>query len=170
MNGGYWKLSTHEIRLPGKGQIEMKKLKIFIAAFIIVYVMIAGLCVLSGQPLIFVPGYNLQHFLNLFVLLGVLIIGLALVIRVLEIIYQKHLVATLASPRSIYFYFIFSSVFVLFLFSLLAGYVESGRYFFYYGCVTNSCVYLFSGYTVTILTSALFAHRYVRGDFETGEE
>jgi hypothetical protein len=150
--------------------MKKEKLKIFVGAFIVVYVMIAGLCILTGQPLIFADGYSFPQFLSLFVLLGGLTCCLALVIHALEIIYQKHLVAKLASPSSVYSYFIFTSVIVLFLFSLVAGYVESGRYFFYYGCVTNSCFYLISGYTVTILTSALFAHRYVKGIFETGEE
>ena len=150
--------------------MKLAKWKIFVMAFVVVYVMISGLCVLTGQPLIFADGYDLPRFLSLLVLLGVLTFCLALVIRALEIIYQKHLVITLDSPRSVYSYFIVTSVIVLFLFSLVAGHVESGRYFFYYGCVTNSCIYLFSGYTVTILTSALFAHRYVKGDFETGEE
>jgi hypothetical protein len=150
--------------------MKKEKLKIFVGALLVVYVMIAGLCILTRQPFIFAYGYELPNYLSLFVLLGVLTFCLWLVIRALEIIYQKHLAIRLESARAVYFYFIFTSVFVLFLFSLVAGHVESGRYFFYYGCVTNSCIYLISGYTVTTLTSALYAHRYVNGDFKLGEK
>lgn len=79
---------------------------------------------------------------------------------ILEKIFKKFLSPLFTQPISIYAYFILLSAFGLFILTLFAGFIESGYSpFFYYGCVTNSCLYLTSGYTVTCIAAIYFAYR-----------
>lgn len=142
--------------------MKKENLKISVVCFVIIYVLIAGLSILNNQPLIFVPGYNLGQFIFLFFLLGFLIFGLVFVMESLEKLLKKFLVRILSSPFSIYAYFVLMSFFGLFAFTIFSGFAESGRPFFYYGCVTNSCFYLFSGYAVTFVMAVYFAYRFVK--------
>lgn len=144
----------------------MKKgnIKIFALSFAFVYVMIAGLCIYYKQPLIFVYDYDFPQFLALFILLGFLSLGLIVVMDGLEKILKKFRFSMLPNPLFIYPYFIILSAFGLFIFTLFSGYVESHGLapFYFYGCVTNSCLYLTSGYTVTFLTAIYFAYRFIK--------
>lgn len=143
--------------------MKKENLKIFAISFAIVYVMIASLCVLNRKPLIYVRGYNFSQFFTLFIFLGLISSGLVFVMDILEKIHQKFLTPILSSPISIYAYYILVSVFGLFAFTLFAGLVEAGQPFYLYGCVTNSCIYLFSGYTVTFVAAVYFAYRFIKG-------
>lgn len=143
---------------------EMKKenYKIFSISFIFIYVLIFSLCVLDRQPLIFRKGYNLSQGITLFLLLGSLSFVLILVMETLEKKLTKIYEKRVLSPVAVYAYFVLLSIFGLFLFTLFAGFIESGLLFFYYGCVTNSCIYLLGGYTTTLLVSIYFAQRFIK--------
>ncbi len=142
----------------------MKKdnLKIFAVCFVIVYVLTAGLSILNRQPLVFALDYSIGQFILLFILMGILSFSLVFVMENLEKLLKKYLSPVFISPPSIYAYFIFVSALGLFAFTLFSGYAKSGRPFLYYGCVTNSCIYLFNGYTVTLITAVYFAYRFVK--------
>jgi len=156
--------------------MKKKNLKIFTVSFALVYVMIASLSIINKQPLIFIPVYDFQQFFYLFILLGFLSLGLVLVLDSLEKIFKKYLTQILTSPLFIYAYFILLSAFGLFIFTLIAGYVEwkytypllighfAGRFslFYYYGCFSNSCFYLISGYIVTFIAAVYFANRFIK--------
>ena len=142
-------------------KLKKKDLKIFSVSLTLVYVMNSSLCIIDRQPLVFVRGYNFFQFLTLFILLGLLSFGLILVMENLEKILEKLSANMRFSAFTIYAYFIFISAFGLFAFTVFAGFAESGLPFFYYGCVTNSCIYLFSGYITTFIVSVYFAHRFV---------
>ncbi len=140
--------------------MKKENLRIFTLSFAIVYIMTASLCVLYRQPLVFSPGYSFSQFLTLFILLGLFSLALTLVMDILEKIFKKFLSPLFTQPISIYAYFILLSAFGLFILTLFAGFIESGYSpFFYYGCVTNSCLYLTSGYTVTCIAAIYFAYR-----------
>ncbi len=142
--------------------MKKENLKIFTVCFVIVYVLTAGLSILNRQPLVFAPEYSLGQFIVLFVLMGFLSFGLVFVMETLEKLFKKYFSSVLTSPLSIYAYFILVSTFGLFAFTLFSGFAESGRPFLYYGCVTNSCIYLFNGYTVTLVMAVYFAYRFVK--------
>jgi hypothetical protein len=156
--------------------MKKKNLKIFTISFALVYVMIASLSIINKQPLIFVPVYDFQQFFYLFILLGLLSLGLILVLDSLEKIFKKYLTQILTTPLLIYAYFILVSTFGLFIFTLIAGYVEwkytfpvfvwhfATRFspFYYYSCVSNSCIYLIAGYTITLATAVYFSNRLIK--------
>jgi hypothetical protein len=144
--------------------MNMKKdnLKIFAICFIIVYVLTAGLSILNRQPLVFTLDYSIGQFILLFILMGFLSFSLVFVMENLEKLLKKYLSSVFISPPSIYAYFVLVSTFGLFVFTLFSGYAESGRPFLYYGCVTNSCIYLINGYSVTLITAVYFAYRFVK--------
>jgi hypothetical protein len=142
--------------------MKKKNLKIFAVSFVIIYAMISGLCFLKKQPLVFAYGYGFSQFFTLFILLGLLSFCLVFVMDNLERILQKIPSTMFSSPFSIYTYFIIASAFGLFVFTLFSGFAESGLPFFYYGCVTNSCIYLSSGYIVTFVVAVYFAYRFIK--------
>jgi hypothetical protein len=143
--------------------MKRENLKIFSISFVLVYAMIAGLCIINKQPLIFADGYSFSQFFALFILLGFLSFALIFVMESLEKILKKFLFPKLTSSFSIYAYFIIISILGLFAFTLFAGFVESGiSPFLYYRCFTNSCLYLFSGYAVTFLIAVYFAYRFIK--------
>lgn len=142
----------------------MKKdnLKIFAVCFVIAYSLTTGLSILNRQPLVFASEYSLGQFIVLFVLVGFLNLGLVFVMETLEKLLKKYFSSIFTSAIAIYAYFIFVSAFGLFAFTLFSGFAESGQPFLYYGCVTNSCIYLFNGYTVTLVMAVYFAYRLVK--------
>jgi hypothetical protein len=142
--------------------MKKENLKIFAFCFVIVYVLTAGLCILNRMPLVFVLDYSIGQFILLFILMGFLSFSLVFVMENLEKLLNKYFSSVFISPSSIYAYFILISAFGLFAFTLFSGYAESGRPFLYYGCVTNSCIYLFNGYSVTLITAVYFAFRFVK--------
>jgi hypothetical protein len=85
------------------------------------------------------------------------------VLEFLEKALVKFFAQSLNSPVSIYAYFILVSFFLLFIFTLFSAYLEylGSAPFMYYGCVTNSCIYLFSAYTVTFIAAFYFSRRYL---------
>ena len=145
--------------------MKKENIKIYGICFLIIYGMISVLCVLNRQPLVFAFQYSLDQFIFLFLLLGALCFALVFVMQILEKLFKKFFASVFVSPILIYAYFILVPVFILFIFTLLSGYVESGFPFLYYYCVTNSCIYLFSGYTVTLIMGAYFARRFSKNEF-----
>lgn len=143
--------------------------KIFLICFVVVYIMIASLSMINRQPLVFVPGYSLGQFIVLFFLLGFLSFGLVFLMENLEKLLDKYLTVIASSTLMIYAYFLITSILGLFVFTLFSGFAESGRPFFYYRCVTNSCIYLLSGYTVTIIAAIYFARHFVVKSGDYGE-
>jgi len=138
-----------------------RNLKIFTLSFVFVYALISGLCIINRQPLVFSPGYGFPQFFELFILLGVLSFSLCIVMEIFEKILQRF-ITFFTSSVAIYAYFVFASLFGLFVFTLFAGFVESGLPFFYYGCITNSCIYLLGGYTATFIVAVYFARRFIK--------
>ncbi|MBT3321475.1 MAG: hypothetical protein HN392_04235 [Anaerolineae bacterium] len=145
-----------------KLEIKKKNLKIFFISFILIYGIISILCLISKQPLVFAYGYNFFQFLTLFIILGLLSFSLILVMEYLEKMLKKFSENKRLSAFAVYAYFIFISAFGLFAFTVFAGFAESGLPFFYYGCVTNSCIYLLGGYVTTFIVSVYFAHRFLK--------
>ncbi len=143
--------------------MKRQNIKIYIATLALVYMMIASACFLNRLPLVFSRGYSNSQFFALFILLGLLNLGLILAMDTLEKAIKKYLTSILTTPLSVFAYFILSAFMVLFVFTLIAGFVESGFWpFYYYGCISNSCIYLVSGYTATFVASVYFAYRYVK--------
>ena len=144
--------------------MKKENLTVLGISFAIIYLIIAALCILNGQPLIFPPvQYDVSQFLALFILLGFLSVGLILVMDNLEKLYKEFLTSNLTTSTSIYSYFILTSGLGLFAFTLIAGFIESGfSPLFYYGCVGNSCLYLIGSYSVTTITAIYFAYRLIR--------
>jgi hypothetical protein len=142
--------------------MKKENIRIFAMSFVMICVLIAGLCVLYKQPLVFAEGYQFPQFFTLFLLLGTLSFGLVFVMETLERIFKRFLTPTFTSAPATYIYFTLVSAFGLFVFTLLAGFSESGLPFFYYGCVTNSCIYLFSAYAVTFVVAVYFAYRLIK--------
>ena len=140
----------------------MKKKHSFLL-WLLSFAIIASLCVLNRQPLIFHPiDYGIGQFLALFFLLGILMLGLTGVLNTLAKIRQKIFTKT-----NIYIYYEIGALGSLFIFTLFAGFVESLNPFLYYFCVSNSCIYLLSGYSVTLLAAFLFAREELTNSQET---
>ena len=136
----------------------MKTKNVFLASYLLSYILISGLCIINNQPLIFYPmKYDLFEFTKLAILLGILNIGLIFILTRLEKAKKKGLLNTINA----YMYFIVNTSIILFVFTLISGYIESGVPFFYYFCIENSCLYLIGGYITTIFAAFLFARNSV---------
>ncbi len=139
----------------------MKDKKIFFLTWFLAFFLISALCIFDRQPLLFHPiDYGFGQSTLLFVLLGALSFGLLGVLDILKKIQGKFFQSF--SQQGIYAYYLIGTVSGLFILTLFSGFAESFRPFFYYSCVTNSCIYLFSGYLVTILATILFAREQLK--------
>ncbi len=136
----------------------MTNKKIFFLIWFLSFFIIAPLCILNKEPLIFHPvDYGLGQFIFLFILLGILSFGLLGVLDILKRVQQKMFPEL--DTQLIYPYYLTASIGSLFIFTLFAGFTESLNPFLYYFCITNSCIYLLGGYAVTIIASYFFSKR-----------
>ncbi len=141
----------------------MKACRIYSTAVVISFALIALLCILFQQPLIFSPiKYGLIDFLSLFLLMAILNVGLVfLILEPLRFLNRKLIY--ISKPIIRFAYFGLISLTALFFTSLLFGSVESphGYPFYYYNFSNNSWIYLVSAAITVLLASFLYARNQV---------
>ena len=141
----------------------MRVLKIYLIAVAISFTLIVFLCIFFQQPLTFLPKrYGLIDFLLLFLLMGVLNIGLVFfILESLRFLNRKflHINKSIAG----FAYFGLPSLIILFIATLLFGFVESlgalgfhATPFYYYTFSDNSWIYLMSANITIMLVSLMY--------------
>jgi hypothetical protein len=141
----------------------MRKLKIFGLSFGFVFVLTAILCMISGLPFIYAPvDYGLTGFFKLALLLGFLVFCLVYVnFPVLKWIKDKAF-----KSANDFIFHLTATLLILQVVTLITGYMESlttrgvePDFFYYYKCVTNSCIYILTGNLTVLLGCRLFTRK-----------
>lgn len=137
----------------------MKKLKLFGLSFAVVYLLTATLCLIFNQPLIYSPIYGIIEFINLAVLLGILIFLMVYI----NFPVLKWIKTRVFKNSNNFIYYSVATLLILQIVTLLTGYMESSAtrgveadFLYYYKCVTNSCIYIFTGNITAILACRLY--------------
>jgi len=143
----------------------MNKTRLFGIAFLIAFTLTALLCILSGQPLIFLPiDYSLFGFLQFAILIGTLCFCLVFI----NFPILKAVLNVLKREVNEKWYYLFTTFIVLQIVTLLLGYLESsyssygGTPFFYYKGVGNSRIYILTGNITAITIAAIYAKEQIR--------
>ena len=137
------------------------KLKLFGTAFSLAFISTALLCMLSGQPLIFLPvSYNAGAFILFGILIGALTTGLVYIC--LPLLNLLKTLLNIKTPEKIYY--TTGTIIILQLLTLVLGYLESdvtahsfADPFYYYKGIGNSHIYLLTGNITAIITARIYA-------------
>lgn len=138
----------------------MKKLKLLFLAFGIAFSATAILCVGSGNPLIYYPiDYGIGGFFRFAILILFLSFGLVYInLSVLK--WLKGMIKLKANSS---IYYITSTILILQIVTMTTGYLESlttrgiqADIFYYYKCVSNSCLYILTGNFTAIVVAYLY--------------
>jgi hypothetical protein len=141
----------------------MRKLKnyLFWMTFCITSLCIGVLCVVYEQPLFLGEAvYNVTTFLNFIVFTA--FISMSLVYMCLPVLYRMN--EKIRFMKSTTVFVLIGSILILQVVTMLTGYLDSAIFstngaslFYYYGCVTNSCIYIAVGNGVTVLAALRYA-------------
>jgi len=139
----------------------MNKIKIFFISLIIVFISTSILCIIFEQPLIYAPiNYGISNLLRLALLLSILVFGLVYINYPILFWIKKK---TKLMVNDLSFYLVIT-LFILQIVTMVTGYLESfsrrgidADFLYYYKCVTNSCIYIFTGNLTTIIATILYA-------------
>lgn len=137
------------------------RFKIFLISFSIMFLLTAVLCILFDQPFFLNPvKYNLSSFIELIVAVGILCFLLAFAcLPLLNLLKPTR-------PRfgRYELFFLFSTLLLLQIVTLVLGYFESSfnktgfaDWFYYYKGVTNSWIYIVTGNITTVIAASMYA-------------
>jgi hypothetical protein len=138
----------------------MSRLKIFVSSYVLAFASTAVLCILSGQPLIFLPvSYGMTDFLAF----GILILILTCCLNFICLPFLEFIRKIFRIGIREDLYFVTGTLIILQIVTLLVGYLESGitRHiiatpFYYYQGVGNSLVYVITGNMTAIMAASLY--------------
>lgn len=138
----------------------MKTLKLLFLAFGIAFSTTATLCIASGNPLVYYPiNYGIDGFFSFAILILLLSFGLVYI----NLSVLKWLKTTMKINANSIIYYIVSTIFVLQIVTMLTGYFESfvtrgvqATAFYYYKCLSNSCIYILTGNLTAVIVAYLY--------------
>lgn len=137
----------------------MKRESLLLVSFAMAFLLTSVICYVKGYPLIYYPiSFGIREFIKFGILIGVLSAGLVYI----HLPFLKWLQVKLNLKINKTVFYIGVTIIVLQLLSCIAGWGESyynlrrPDFLYYYHCVGNSCVYLFSGNLTAILVAFLF--------------
>lgn len=139
----------------------MKRHKLFFISFIIVFISTSVLCIIFEQPLIYAPvKYSVENLLHLALLLGFLVFSLVYISYPILHWLKKRLRFRVNK----FSFYLTTTLIILQLVTMTMGYLESysrrgidADFLYYYKCVTNSCIYIFTGNLTAIVATILYA-------------
>jgi hypothetical protein len=155
-------VNLHYIFIAANNSFMRKfKNRLFWMTFVTTTLSIGGLCVLYKQPWFLGEAvYNLNTFLNFIIFTAFL--SMSLVYMCLPLLYRLNEKTPLLRTTPVFV--LMGSMLILQIFTLVTGYLASAIFssngpslFYYYGCVTNSCICIAVGNFVTVIASIRFA-------------
>ncbi len=138
----------------------MNKIKLLLLAFGMAFTATAALCILTGNPLVYHPiDYGITGFSE-FALL-ILLLSLGLVYINLPVLHWLKKISKLNLNPVVYY--ITMTLIVLQVVTMVTGFYESlitrgveADAFYYYKCVTNSCLYILTGNLTAVTIAYLY--------------
>lgn len=138
----------------------MKKLNLLFLAFVIAFSTTAILCITNEYPLIFYPiNYGIGGFIRFSILILFLSFGLVYV----NLPVLKWLKPAIYINSNSIIYFITTTILILQIVTMTIGYLESlitrgieADAFYYYKCVSNSCLYILTGNMTAIIVAYIY--------------
>lgn len=141
------------------------KRKLFAIAFFTAFILTSFLCMITGQPLIFLPvDYGVTEFVKFGLLVGLLSFLLVFInLPVLGRIHQSFRINVREEG-----YYIIGTMIILQVVTLTTGYLESGLsllggadFFYYYRGAGNSHLYIIAGNFTSAIIASLYAKQQV---------